>query len=148
MTNDPTDALSPNSGNEVTAIDAGVQAKLRHPLRRIGCIILLILWFVVLLTPCLLLTLATQGEIRVSTGGAPGQEVRVWVVMEAETRGLGVSTGTISSQTPTDICVETNINYLLWSGREAPITYCDCYERPNDSVSWTLNGTTTGTCQG
>ncbi|MBK8025947.1 MAG: hypothetical protein IPK19_32330 [Chloroflexi bacterium] len=121
--------------------------KRRSPLRRMGCILVLIVWFAVLLTPCLLLTLAIQGELRVATGGAPGQELRAWVIMEADTRGVGVSNGVVRSSDAQTVCVETTITYVLWAGQEDGHTYCECYQRASDDAPWSMSETTEGTCQ-
>jgi hypothetical protein len=97
--------------------------------RRIGCIILLIPWFLVLLTPCALILLATQGEITVRYGSIPGQEVRVYLQMEALERGLVVSTGSTSTGPDGTQCVQTDTRYLLWQGQSEPSVYCECFRQ-------------------
>lgn len=130
--------------NEVSVV---VEPKRRSLLRRIGCGILLVVWFAVLLTPCFLITLAVQQEVRISTGSAPGQELRVWLIMEAETRGLGVSNGRVALQTETDLCVQTDIRYFLWQGSEESVSYCECYQRSNSSEAWMSTTMATEVCQ-
>lgn len=112
--------------------------KRSSPVRRVGCGILLVIWFLLLLTPCFLFVLATQQEIRLSLGSAPGQEFRIWLIMEAETRGVGISSGRVDSGDDFAVCVETTINYVLWAGREDGNVYCECYQRGSELEAWAL----------
>lgn len=120
----------------------------RSPLRRAGCVVALVLWFLVLLAPCGLFYLATQGEIALTFNPSPPQIVRVWLVMEARQRGIGFSRPSIvvdaANQT---VCVQTDVTFLLWEGRADDLasTYCECYAQ--DSGQWTLMSTGTGVCQ-
>lgn len=106
------------------------------PLRRLGCGLALLLWLGVLLLPCLFFTLATQEQITVRTGSLPEQELRLWVQMDADNRGMVVSNGSVTRQTDTLLCIETTVNYLLWQGEEVPSQYCTCYERANAAGDW------------
>lgn len=96
-------------------------------IRRAGCGVGLIVWFVVMLLPCILITLAVRGEITVNTGGAPEQYVRVWLIIEARERGLGISNAWVA---PADdlLCVQTDVNFVLWEGNADSIHYCKCYD--------------------
>jgi len=132
------------STNEV-AVAALVPAR-RSPLRRAGCIVALILWFAILLTPCFFIVLAAQQEISISTGSAPGQQIRVWLVSEADQRGLALSTGSMRQIGENTICVQTEVRFLLWAGSAEPINYCECYERASSADSWSATTTTTGIC--
>ena len=87
-------------------------------IRRVGCWVLVVFWFALVMLPCGLLTLATQGQLTLRTGELEEQEVRVWLIMEADTRGLGISSGAVTRQTETAVCIETTANYVLWAGRE------------------------------
>jgi hypothetical protein len=118
----------------------------RSPLRRLGCGIALVFWFLVLLLPCALFTMATQGQITISQGGLPGQEIRVWLIMEIEQRGLGVSSTSVHGSDPNALCLQTNVSYLLWAGRADPTTYCDCYARPDAQNAWELVSTQMDAC--
>lgn len=128
-------------------VSEAAEPKRRSPLRRIGCGVLLVIWFALLLTPCFLITLAVQQEVRISTGGAPGQELRVWLLMEVDTRGVGVSTGTVKSQTDTNMCVQTDIRYFLWQGSEESVSYCECYQRSSADDVWEPTTVETEVCQ-
>jgi hypothetical protein len=120
----------------------------RGPLRRAGCIVALIIWFAILLLPCFLIVLATQQEISITTGGAPGQQTRLWLISEAEQRGLALSTGTVHQSGDNAICVQTNVNYYLWAGSSEPSVYCECYERENAEAEWSFTTSTQGACAG
>jgi hypothetical protein len=112
-------------------------------IRRIGCTIAVILWFLLLLTPCLVIVLATHGEISVSTGSAPEQRTRIWLIMEARSRGLGVSTAS-AHESDGQTCVQTDVQFWLWQGSEEPTSYCECYTHQGDT--YTFSGSTQGQC--
>jgi hypothetical protein len=114
--------------------------------RRLGCTAALILWFLLLLTPCALIYFAVQQELTIPLGGAPGQELRVWLVMEPRTRGLGISTGHVAQQTDTGLCVQTATNYVLWQGRPLNTVYCECYSRTNPAGVWSYGRSIQGAC--
>lgn len=115
-------------------------------LRRGGCAVLLVLWFLILLLPCFCLALATQGEIVIPQGGAPGQVIRVWTIMEADQRGLGVSSTSAQEQNANALCVETITHYLLWMGSEVPSTSCECYERASANAPWSTTSVSNQAC--
>jgi hypothetical protein len=102
---------------------------------------------VCLLIPCGAITLATQGEIVFALGSAPGQELRVWLVMEAFERGLGISTPNVVSSTDTLVCVQTDVHYALWVGRAEATVFCDCYVRADSGSVWSLTSTSAELCR-
>jgi hypothetical protein len=104
----------------------------RSPWQRTGCALAVLLWAVLMMIPFLLLVLALRGEVAISTGDAPGQQMRVWLIMDAAQRGVGISTAA-ASETGDNVCVQTEVRFLLWQGQaEAPQTYCECYQRGTD----------------
>ncbi len=110
----------------------------RSRLRRVGCGVILAIWFLLLLTPCVLVYLATQGEITISTGSVPGQELRLWLMTEDRNRGVGISSAAVAGGNgTTDICLQTDVRYLLWAGRGENASYCECYTRTSPDVAWT-----------
>ena len=115
----------------------------RHPLRRPGCVIGLILWFVLLLSPCFMILLAARGEISISTGDLPEQRIRVWLIQEARLSGIGVSSGAAQVYDQ-QMCVQTNVNFVLWRGQADPIQYCDCYTQAESG--WQASSTESGAC--
>lgn len=118
----------------------------RSAARRIGCGVLVILWFAVLLLPCALVTLAVQGEIVVGRSGAPGELLRVWLIMEPDQRGIGLSTTALSEPASDQVCVQTDTRFLLWQGSQESRVYCECYQRPAGGGEWSFTGMENGVC--
>lgn len=110
----------------------------------------LAVWFLVLMTPCALFWLASGGEVYLQHANIPESAVhpllKIGTVMNPDHRGLNITTSYVTSQSDSAMCVQTNVNYLLWQSRgESPATsYCDCYTRAEDQ--WQSTGTTTGVC--
>ena len=105
------------------------------------------MWFLVLLSPCIVIVMATQGQIAFSQGDLPGQELRIWLIQEAREQGLGISTTSAVHIQPGADCVQTSVFYLLWLGEGQPATYCDCYERADEAADWSLVSTESGACR-
>ncbi len=118
----------------------------RSPLRRVGCGLLLVIWFAVLLLPCALIVLAVQQEIVISQGSAPGQQTRLWLISEADERGFGLSTSTVTQTSDNALCVETDVRFLLWTGQAEPLSYCECYVRAGADAAWSLTSSTSAEC--
>lgn len=119
----------------------------RSPLRRIGCGIALALWFLLLLTPCMVVLLASQGELVFPQGDLPEQAIRVWMIQEARLQGLGVATTSTLSIDEQTICLQTDNRFLLWRGSEEPVTYCECYRRPTRDAAWAYIAGGEGGCR-
>src|SRR5687768_10742622 len=97
----------------------------RSPLRRLGCTIAVILWFIVLLTPCLCIVLASQGEIAIRLGDVPGQSFRLWLLSESHQRGLGISRPAIyTTEGENQVCLQIDVSFILWAGGAEATTYC------------------------
>ncbi len=120
----------------------------RRPIRRVGCGILLVIWFLVLLLPCGLIVLAVQQEIVIPTGGAPGQQTRFWLISEPTERGFGISTAAVTPTGDNAICVQTDVRFVLWAGQADPLSYCECYERANADEAWSLLSSSSVACSG
>jgi hypothetical protein len=119
----------------------------RGPLQRLGCGIALVLWFLLILSPCILFMLASRGELTLTLGSAPGQTARVWLVMEADERGLGYSWPTVHARDDgRALCVQTDVSFALWQGQAEPISYCECYQRAAEDASWDFVETIQGVC--
>jgi hypothetical protein len=110
----------------------------------------LILWFSVLMLPCGLFWFASGGEIILHHANIPEPVthplLQIGTVMNSQESGMQITTSYITTQTDTDMCVQTNVSYLLWKSRsENPNTsFCDCYQRENES--WLATSTTSGNC--
>lgn len=132
---------------ETSTLAAPVSTR-RHPLRRAGCAIGLLLWAVFMIAPCFLCVLATQGQITISLGSAPDQQARIWLLNEAHERGIGISWPSARySQDEKTVCVQTDTRFVLWAGTGQPATYCECFIRANTDAVWTTNPTSNKSCQ-
>lgn len=127
----------------------------RSPIRRVGCAVLLVIWFAVLLLPCLFGLLLTRGEITFNTGSAPNQMTRIWLISEASERGIGLSTASVypanseyelNASLNNALCVQTDVRYLLWAGRAEPVRYCECYTRSASDQPWEFTEAIEATC--
>ena len=132
-----------------------VRARSRgNPLRRLGCGLLLVLWFMLLLTPCALFYLAANGEIRLWHTDIPEPHAHpmllISLVSEMDDRGLRLESSIVTRNDASTMatCVETNVRFLLWQSRSnnQDVDYCDCYERENETGAWALDSTFAGNC--
>ncbi|MBW4436014.1 MAG: hypothetical protein KME04_02695 [Pleurocapsa minor GSE-CHR-MK-17-07R] len=118
----------------------------RSRARRIFIGFALVAWFLILLVPCVCFVLVSSQEIIIPQGDLPGQHIRIWLIMEADERGLGVSNASIIGRTDTAFCEQTDNRFLLWQGRAPGVSYCECYERASAEASWELVSTTADVC--
>ena len=122
--------------------------------RRLGCGLILLCWFMLLLTPCALFYLAANGEIRLSHGEIAQPHAHplllVSLVSESNDRGLRFETSWIAESSADEglLCVETAVRFLLWeySGGNQNVRYCDCYARNQPEGGWELTATTADRC--
>lgn len=97
----------------------------------------MVVWFLLVLTPCALGILATQGEITVNLGSVPGQQLRAWLIMEPDERGIGLSSpATVNTSRENALCMQTDVRYLLWEGEAESVSYCECYARDSADAAW------------
>ncbi len=115
-------------------------------LRRAGCLILFICWFTFILSPCILLTLARDGEISIAQGELPGQQIRIWLVMEIDQRGVGIST-TSQHESNGAQCVQTDVRFVFWQGEGEAVSYCECYSHPDTASTWSQVSSSQGICK-
>jgi len=133
--------------------DLPIKAK-RSLLSRIGCTFFLAIWFVILLTPCALLYLASSGEIRISHSDIPDSydhpRLSIELVTEVESRGLRIVNSSVVDNDLNDdlMCVQTNVRFLLWQTDEdnQDVSFCDCYERAPTESNWTFTQTQPDRC--
>ncbi|MFZ4812915.1 MAG: hypothetical protein ACOYL5_00165 [Phototrophicaceae bacterium] len=105
------------------------------------------LWVVILLIPFSFVVLAARGEFSIALpGDYPDNDLRVWMIMERDERGLAFSSPAVIEQTPTTLIVETSVGYLLWEGHSEPGNYCMRYNRLNSSDPWRLAETLQTKC--
>lgn len=112
------------------------QGRARTGIRRILRFVLVLLWLVLILTPCLALTLASQGEIRLRSGPAPEEELRLWLVQDAQRAGLAIS-NVARHDYELSKCFQTEARFLLWRGQqldeETATTFCSCYDKQDET---------------
>ena len=129
--------------------DPPLIARLRMRFGRVGCVIGLVFWGVCLLLPLVAIALVVQNEIVINYSDAPGHELRIWLVMEARERGIGISNASIHTGPGGDdsqVCVETNVSFVFWQGSAIPTGYCECYTRPSEPARYHPLSTTQGAC--
>jgi len=98
-------------------------------LRRLGCLLATLLWFLVLLLPCVGFYLAVRGEIVWERSRFSSD--RLWLIREGELRGIAFSDtqplGPIAAQ---EVCKRTYVTIWLWSqGSVERLGYCECEQR-------------------
>lgn len=102
---------------------------------RMGCGLLTILWFALLLMPCAMFVLATSGEIRLEHANIPEPQDHPWLSIslsvDAYNSGLKISRSWVAQDEGQQVCVETVTNYLRWrsDGTASTVVFCQCYER-------------------
>lgn len=101
-------------------------------LRRLGCGILLTLWFMLMLWPCVMIQVLVEGEFVVNLSDRPGHEARIFTTQNEDQRGFGFSFASINSENDERLCIQTNVRYLMWQGENEPVDYCRCYDRVED----------------
>ena len=127
----------------------------RGLLSRIGCGVLLIIWFTLLLTPCVFFYLASNGEIRIWHSDIPEPHTHprflIELITEVDYRGLRFVNTSVVDPVLDDnaLCVQTNVSYFLWETAEdnQDTSYCDCYARETDDSEWIWNQTVPEVCQ-
>ena len=126
-----------------TPLDAA-PIKLRSRLRRIGCGIGIVLWLLLLLFPCVAIALVSQGEITAQLGDVPGQNLRIWLIQDATQRGIGIARPSVHTDSNANVCLQTDTSFLMWMGKGASTSYCECYA--HDGGNWKSVSSTQGTC--
>lgn len=123
------------------------------PRGKIGCAIGLVLWFIVMMTPCTLFWFGFGNEFIIPHANVPDAHehplFKLGLMMTADYRGLSITNSSIITTDDNALCVQTNVNFLLWENRnqDDPATvYCDCYARENRETSWQLLRTESGKC--
>ena len=107
---------------------------------RLGCGLLTIVWFMLLLMPCAMFVLATSGEIRLDHVNIPEPHdhplFSISLVVDAHNSGLKISRSWLAQDENGLACVETVTNYLRWrsDGTESTVVFCQCYRR--DDTRW------------
>ena len=100
-------------------------------LKRLGYVILLIVWLIIMVFPTFAFFLATQGELQF--GSNPRSHVRVFMVQEESSSGIGVEW--VRSARRTENCTQTTLRYFLWEGSNAGnnVEFCQCFAPDTDA---------------
>ncbi|MCY4069932.1 MAG: hypothetical protein OXG60_01400 [Chloroflexi bacterium] len=123
-------------------------------LRRVGCGLLVPLWFMLLLMPCALFYLAVNGEIRIWHDSVPDPysqpRLLISLISEMDDRGLRIETSSVFKPNADNLslCVETKVRFVLWEsqGGNQDVTYCECYGRADEESAWAWDRTYGNSC--
>jgi hypothetical protein len=92
--------------------------------RRVVYTVLLLLWFTVIFFPAFAIVLASRQQIQV--GSDPQRHVRIFLLQEPDTRGVGVEWVRPAAGSPG--CSETRLTYLMWRGEGENARFCSCFD--------------------
>lgn len=121
-------------------------------IRRIGSALMLVLWFAILLLPCGMFWLGTGGSISIPHSNIPEPEqhplFQIDLIMDTNNRGLQFTQTSIINIDEQNLCVQGNVNYLLWESdnTDTSVTYCQCYERADLESDWVFITQTVQAC--
>lgn len=94
---------------------------------RLGYLLALIIWLMVMAFPIFAFTLAGRGEMMF--GEPTGSHVRLFLLREPDAEGVGVEWTRPYSSQPT--CTHTSVTYIMWEGRNQNTSYCQCINENN-----------------
>ncbi len=116
-------------------------------LRRLGCLVVFVVWLICMTMPCFFVTLMVENEVVHRRSDRPGHEVRVFRVEDSDTQGFGLSWGSLKNEQDNgDYCVSTTTRFLVWEGTAETTDYCECYEQV-DEGTWQLTGAYQADCK-
>lgn len=96
-------------------------------LRRAGCGLMLGTWVMLMLSPCVFITVLAQGEFVVNFSDRPGHEIRLFEIQNEQARGFGLSWGGVKNKANDGFCIATHVKYWMWEGKAENTDYCQCY---------------------
>ena len=115
--------------------------KIRRLLRRLGCGVLLVLWFALLTLPCFAIALAFQKEIVLIHSDIPNDEFRIWLIQDIRNRGVAVTNSRRVDGPDGVVCTVINGGFFMWQGSAVnPPHYCSCYSRQDQTWSSVAEG--------
>lgn len=139
-----------SSTTEQGDVEYVVIQKKRKLWNRIGCWVMVVFWFLVLLIPLGLFILAIEGDITIKRGGVPDSHehplLQLSLIMESDARGLRVTNTSLHHPSDNDLCVQTNVRFVLWEGEGDSASYCDCYTRPDEDADWVFESYSDSAC--
>jgi hypothetical protein len=140
-----------DAGTEQREVEYVIVTRRRSLFRRIGCGAVLVIWFVVMLLPIALFVLAMEGTIFIAhPGDIPNSHehplLRVNLITEIDFRGVSVAHSSLEYSGDHDLCIQTDVRYVLWQGEGEPASFCDCYVRDGEDASWEMASRTMDAC--
>ncbi len=100
---------------------------MRRLLRRVGCLLGMVAWLLLLLVPCLMIGLMIRGEIVWERG--PRDSDRLYLIQAAPEAGVGLSSVRPAAAAAADaVCARTTERLWLWKpqGQYGETTTCSC----------------------
>ena len=94
-----------------------------HWLKRLLIAVLLVVWLLIMLFPCMAFSLAMRTELQL--GSNPNNHVRLFLVSEELGEGIGVEWKRPFSSTNAQ-CTQTAVNYIMWVGEGEDVVFCQC----------------------
>src|SRR5258708_747333 len=94
----------------------GGRLKIRRLLRRLGCGVLLVLWFALLTLPCFAIALVFQKEIILTHSDIPNDEFRIWLIQDIRNRGVAVTNSRRVDAPNGVVCTVINGGFFLLQG--------------------------------
>src|SRR5262249_46298215 len=99
-----------------------------------------VLWFLILLLPCFMIVLATQGDITLTHSSVPEDYFRIRLIQTTNERGLAVSNSRRVDASDGKVCTIIDVRFLLWQGQANPAHYCSCYTGSDNNWSSVAEG--------
>ena len=90
--------------------------------RRLGCLLLLLLWLIIMSLPLLTVVLARQGQMQV--GRPESSQVRLFLLQERQVEGVGLEWSRPVRQQPG--CRRTTVVYFMWRGEGENVRFVTC----------------------
>lgn len=151
MTDQQDNPSNTSDYQEIEYVVKEASRKKRTPLQRIGCVGLILLWLFVMMIPVFFFIMATEGDITIAhSNDVPDRHqhprLQISLVSELDFRGFSITNSSLDRIDNVNLCIQTNVRYLLWQGEGDPASFCDCYTRPDADTAWQFEATTLGRC--
>jgi len=105
-------------------------------------------WVLLLMIPFSVFMLSIMGEFTFNLpGDYPESELRIWMVMEQDERGIAYSYGRVSDRSESSLAVQQTVRYVLWEGESEYIQFCQLYSRTGSEDGWTFEVSEEGRCE-
>lgn len=101
--------------------------------RRLVYLLLLLLWLLFISLPFFAFTLA--GNKQIELGDPSGIYLRIFVLQEKDSEGVGVEFARPYAPAPS--CHQTEVRYFMWVGTGEDVTYCQCLDDLSQPLSAT-----------